>query len=273
MLYVYLVAAAVSIPVLDSFVNILHNENSWWTTPLLFIGIFLGLIILHFGVVLTSIMLIRMDSDPDKFSGYIRKIISLTLPIFFKLARVRIDTSGLEKVPEDTRFLLVSNHLDNFDPAVILNVLPEAELGFVGKKEIYETMPIVARAMHKLHGLPIDRENNREAAKTIIKATQIIKEDKASIGIFPEGYVSKTGEILPMRNGAFKIAYKAKVPVVVCVIGGTAEIFKNMFRRRTNVYFDVVHTFSAEEIAEMSTQELGEKVSDLMKAAKAKREK
>ena len=272
MLYVYLVAAAVSIPVLDRFVNLLHNENSWWTTPLLFIGIFLGLIILHFGVVIGSIMLIRMDSDPDKFSGYFRKSISLTLPIFFKLALVKIDTSGLEKVPENTRFLLVSNHINDFDPAVIMNVLPDAELGFVGKKEIFETMPIVARAMHKLHGLPIDRENNREAAKTIIKATQIIKEDKASIGIFPEGYVSKTREILPMRNGAFKIAYKANVPVVVCVIGGTTEILKNMFRRRTNVYFDVVHTFSVEDLAEMSTQELGEKVTDLMKAAKAKRE-
>lgn len=264
MLCFYLITAAVMIPVLDNFVNILHHQNSWIYCPLLFLGIFIALILLHYAVAVISIRMIRLDSNPDKHAGYFRKLVNLSVPMFFKLALVKIHTSGFEKIPEDTRFLLVSNHIDDFDPVVIMSVLPEAELGFVGKKEIFEKMPIVARAMHKLHGLPIDRENNREAVKTIVKAAEIIKEDKASIGIFPEGYSSKTGELLPMRNGAFKIAYKAKVPIVVSVIGGTRALKKNIFRRKTDVYYDVLHTFTAKELENISSNELGEKVTELM---------
>ena len=125
-------------------------------------------------------------------------------------------------------------------------------------------MPIVAKAMHKLYGLPIDRENNREAVKTIIKAVNFIKEDKASIGIFPEGYASESGELLPMRNGAFKIAYKAEVPVVVSVIDGTKPVRYNIFRRRTDVYFKVLKVISAEELKSINSTELGDRVSEIM---------
>jgi len=190
------------------------------------------------------------------------------------MAGVRIHTEGLDKVPDNTRFLFVCNHLDNFDPVVILSVLPDAQLGFIGKKEIYEKMKFVSKAMHKLHGLPIDRENNREAAKTIIKAVNLIKEDKVSVGIFPEGYASTTGELLPMRNGAFKIAYKADVPVVVAAISGTKKIVKNMFRRRTDVYFDVLEVIPKETLHELNSSDLGDKVSALMlEATKRQREK
>ena len=267
MLYFYLVAAAVLIPVIDRFNGVLHTPDSWWITPLLYIGLAFGLIALHFAVVLLSVQLVNTNKPAERFSGYYRKAISLTLPMFFKMAGVRIHTSGLDKVPENTRFLFVCNHIDNFDPVVILSVLPEAELGFIGKKDIYEKMRFVSKAMHKLHGLPIDRENNREAAKTIINAVKLIKDDTVSVGIFPEGYASKTGELLPMRNGAFKIAYKAEVPIVVATIWGTKKIVKNMFRKRTDVYFDVLDVIPYEDFKDLTSAELGENVSEIMLAS------
>ena len=274
MLYFYLVAAAVLIPFLDRFTGILHTPNSWWICPLLYIGFAIGLIALHFLVVVTAVQLVNVNKPAERFSRFYRKAISLTLPMFFKMAGVHIHTDGLDKVPQDTRFLFVCNHLDNFDPVVIMSVLPDAELGFVGKKEIYEKMKFVSKAMHKLHGLPIDRENNREAAKTIIKAVNLIKEDKVSIGIFPEGYASTTGELLPMRNGAFKIAYKADVPIVVAAISGTKKIAKNMFRRRTDVYFDVLEVIPRETLGELNSTELGDKVTEIMfEGTKIQREK
>jgi len=267
MLYFYLVAAAVLIPIIDRFSGILHTPNGWWITPLLYIGLSVALIALHFLVVVLSVQFVNTEKPAERFSGYYRKAISLTLPMFFKLAGVRIHTSGLDKVPENTRFLFVCNHIDNFDPVVIMSVLPEAQLGFIGKKDIYEKMRFVSKAMHKLHGLPIDRENNREAAKTIIKAVRLIKDDVVSVGIFPEGYASQSGELLPMRNGAFKIAYKAEVPIVVSAISGTKKIVKNMFRRGTDVYFDVLEVIPYEEFRDLHSVELGEKVSEIMLAA------
>jgi len=274
MLYFYIVAAAVLIPIMDRFNGILHRPDSWWLCPLLFIAFAIGLIALHFLVVVMAVQFVNVNKPAERFSGFYRKAIALTLPMFFKMAGVRIHTEGLDKVPDNTRFLFVCNHLDNFDPVVILSVLPDAQLGFIGKKEIYEKMKFVSKAMHKLHGLPIDRENNREAAKTIIKAVNLIKEDKVSVGIFPEGYASTTGELLPMRNGAFKIAYKADVPVVVAAISGTKKIVKNMFRRRTDVYFDVLEVIPKETLHELNSSDLGDKVSALMlEATKRQREK
>lgn len=269
MLYIYLIIASVLIPIINKLTGFLYTANGWWLCPVVLFGVFFLLVALHFAWVCGSVLLVDTKKSPDKFSGYYRAIINATLPLFFKISGVKIHTEGLDKVPEDTRFLFVCNHIDDFDPIVILSVLPNAQLGFIGKKEIYETMPIVAKAMHKLHGLPIDRENNREAVKTIIKAVNTIKEDKASIGIFPEGYASKSGELLPMRNGAFKIAYKAEVPIVVSVIDGTKSVKRNIFRRRTDVYFRVLEVISAEELKNINSTELGDKVSEIiLKGAK-----
>ncbi len=264
MVYVYLVIAAILIPVIDRFSGLLHNANSWWLCPLVLLGVFVLLVVLHFAFVVSAILLVNTKKPAERFSKFYRAIINATLPMFFKISGVKIHAEGLELVPEDRRFLFVCNHIDNFDPVVIMSLLPRAELGFIGKKEIYEKMPIVAKAMHKLYGLPIDRENNREAVKTIIKAVNTIKEDKASIGIFPEGYASQSGELLPMRNGAFKIAYKANVPIVVSVIAGTKPLRYNIFRRRSDVYFKVLHIISAEELQEINSTELGDIVSGIM---------
>jgi len=264
MIYIYLILAAVLIPIIDRFSGFLHNANSWWVCPLSLLGLFVLLVVLHFAFVVSAILLVNTKKPAERFSKFYRTIINATLPMFFKISGVKIHAEGLELVPEDTRFLFVCNHIDNFDPVVIMSLLPKAELGFIGKKEIYEKMPIVAKAMHKLYGLPIDRENNREAVKTIVKAVNIIKEDKASIGIFPEGYASQSGELLPMRNGAFKIAYKANVPIVVSVISGTKPLRYNIFRRRSDVYFKVLHIISAEELEKINSTELGDMVSEIM---------
>ena len=47
MLYVYAVAAAAAVPLLNNFFPILRQQYSVWLVPLLFIGIFLGLTIIH----------------------------------------------------------------------------------------------------------------------------------------------------------------------------------------------------------------------------------
>ena len=264
MLWFYIIASAALVPISNIFFDVLQESYSWWLVPLLFVGFLLAFIIIHITIAVISIALINPNSPPERFSRYYRRLIEYTLPMVFTLARVNVEVTGEEKVPQDGRFLMVCNHLHDFDPAIILYAFPHAELGFVGKKEIYTEMPFVARAMHKLHCLPIDRENNREAVKTIISAAKLILNDVVSIAIFPEGYCSKDGELQPMRNGAFKIAYKAKVPIVVCTIDHTPDIVKNMFRRRTTIHYDVLETISAEHLETINSVELGDHVFDIM---------
>ena len=118
--------------------------------------------------------------------------------------------------------------------------------------------------MRKILCLPLDRNNDREALKAILKAIQFIKEDKASIAVFPEGGTSKSGLLQPFRNGAFKIAQKAHVPIVA--------ILKNMFRRRTDVHLDVLDVIPAETVASLKTTvEIGDYAHKILSEGLAKR--
>ncbi len=269
MIYFYLLLSVVLIPFLNNFFEILRQSYSWWLVPLLIVGFFLAFIIIHLAWFFGTFLLVSLKSDKEKGAKYYRFVLKTTLPLIVKLVRVKINLSGipLEQVPTDRKMLFVCNHQHDFDPAIIWSVFPDNEIGFIGKKDIYSTMPLIARVMHKLYGLPIDRENNREAAKTIIEAVRYIKEDKASIAIFPEGYTSKSCELLPFRNGAFKIALKPKVPIVVCTLNGTRRIPARMIWRGCQVDFRVVGVIYPEEYEGMNTNEVGEKIHIMMETA------
>lgn len=267
MLYVYLVASAALIPILNNFFDILKTPSSWWLVPVLFVAFFIGFVLIHALTLWVSVNLVNMNSPQERFSRYYRALITSSIRTILPLAWVRIHTTGKDKVPNDGRVMLVCNHLQDFDPGVIINELPDLELAFIAKKDIYSTMPFVSKALHKLQCLPIDRDNNREAAKTVVSAIKLLKEDKVSIGVFPEGYCSKDGELQPLRNGVFKIAQKAGVPIVVCTLVDSERIVKQMFRKPTHVYFDILETIPPERVQELSTVELGDYIHSLMSDA------
>ena len=269
MFYFYLILSAVLVPILNSFFEIFGESYSWWLVPVLFVGFFIGLILLHACVFLLSFAVTKTDSSQDKGAKYYRFLAKITVPLILKIALVDIRLHGKdpEEIPKDRRMLFVCNHQHDFDPVIMLSVFGDSEIGFIGKKEIYEKMPIVGKFMHKLYGLPIDRENNREGVKTIIKAINILKEDKASIGLFPEGYTNKGDGLLPFRNGAFKIAYKAKVPIVVCALSGTRQIPKRMCRKKSVVDFNVIDVIYPEDFEGLTTAELGDKIHSQMEKA------
>lgn len=269
MIYVYLVASVVLVPLLNNFLPILQQAYSWYLVPLLVVGFFLAFVILHLAWFLLSFAFVSFKSSQDKGADYYRFALKVTLPLIVSLARVKINLNGipLEEVPKDREMLFVCNHQHNFDPAIIWSVFPDNNIGFIGKKEIYKTMPLIGKIMHKLYGLPMDRENNREAVKTIIGAIKILQEKKASIAVFPEGYTSKNCELLPFRNGAFKIALKAKVPIVVCAINGTRKIPKRMIWRGCEVDFSVVDILYPEQFQGMNTNEIGDEIHAKMHKA------
>ncbi len=264
MIYAYIVISAALIPILNNFFDILGQTYSWWLTPALMVLFFLGFLIIQFGIFVLMILFTDTKKEVPNSSKFFRFLVKNCLSIIIFLARVKINHSGEEKLPTEGRMLVVCNHQHDFDPIIMFSVFPDAELAFIGKKEIYTEMRFISKAMHRLQSLPIDRENDREAAKTIIKAIRTITDDRASIALFPEGYVSKTCEILPFRNGSLKVAIKAKVPVVVCVINNTQEIPKKMFRKKSEVEFHLVDVITPEQYEGMNTQELGEIIHSKM---------
>ncbi len=198
-----------------------------WLVPVLFlsaVAVLLGL-----GFVFLWWMAQRVDQnvEQEQDDPFYRKMLELYLAALMKLVRLHMEVSGLEKIPESGRFVLVCNHLHMADPAILLHFFRGKQVAFISKKEVAD-MFIVGNVMHKILCQPLDRENDRKALRTILKCIQIIKEDKASIGVFPEGYTSVDGKFHEFRSGVFKIPMKANVPIVVCTLQGTQDLFDNM---------------------------------------------
>ena len=272
MLYVFLALALLSGCALTYAASGFASLAAVWQVPVFFLGSFLALVVLFLLVVLVSCLFVDPKKLLEKPSAYFRFMINQFCRLAFFLGGVHVHVTGLEKLPHNHRFLLVSNHLFAFDPLIYYYAIPRDELAFISKKENFSLF-MVAEIMRELLCLPIDRENDREALRTILKAIQFLKEDKTSIAVFPEGYTSKTGELSSFRNGAFKIAQKAGVPIVVCVLSNTPAILKNMFRRHTDVYLDVLDIIPAEDLAGVNTAQIGTRVHDTMSKGISARKK
>jgi len=86
-----------------------------------------------------------------------------------------------------------------------------------------------------------------------------------SIGVFPEGYIHEDRKLHPFRHGVFKIAQKAKVPIVVCTLKDTYPVFQNARHLKpSDVYLKLLTVIPAEEVVSHTTVELGQRIYDMM---------
>lgn len=177
--------------------------------------------------------------------------------------RLRVHVTGYDKVPFNKRFLLVSNHCSKFDNFVQCAILRKTQMAYVSKPENFK-IPIGGRFMRRGLYLSMPRGNTREEFKTVMKAIEYIKADKVSIGIFPEGTRSKDGLLHEFKPGAFKIAEKAKCPVVVCSMKGTFEIHKNWPWKKTDVYMDILEVIEPSVWENKNTVEISQYAHDLI---------
>lgn len=265
-LFVFLFLSLAGSAVITQVSVTFSSLRALWVFPLCFAGCYLALVLLFLLVMLIAGLLADPEKPEQKASRFYRFILNAFCRIAFFFGGVAVHSTGLEKVPADGRFLLVSNHVTIFDPLVFYHEIPQAQLAFIAKKEAMK-MFLVGGFLRKTLSLPIDRENDREALKTIRQAVQHIQDDKVSYAIFPEGKCNETGELLlPYRSGAFKIAQKTGIPIVVCCTAGTKRIQKQMFRRHTDLYLDVLDVIPADYVASHSTIEVAELVHPIMLA-------
>jgi len=237
---------------------------SLWLVLPVFAGCFLGSAALAFFFLWFLCAIVDFDKPQERDSKFYRQVTKRYIEALVPILQVRIHKRGIENVPAEGRFMLVCNHQSNADPVLILEAFADNQLAFISKRENQE-MFLIGKIMHKLMCQMINRENDREALKTILKCIQMLKDDLVNLCVFPEGYCTLDGRLQHFRPGVFKIPLKTKVPIVVCTVNNTLQIFDNLPKLKpTDVDMHLVGVIQPEEYNGFSTVQLADKVFQMM---------
>ena len=133
--------------------------------------------------------------------------------IFSKLF-YRIRARGLEHLPATGGALIVCNHVSYMD-AVIVGILFRRPVRFLSW-EGFERVPVMRMITRMMGTVPVSEEKAKDA---IQRAADALARGEV-VCIFPEGSLTRTGGVLPLRRGYELIARRAGVPIVPMVIDG-----------------------------------------------------
>jgi 1-acyl-sn-glycerol-3-phosphate acyltransferase len=137
------------------------------------------------------------------------------------LSRARVEIEGLENVARDHPQIFAANHSGLHDILSLAAHLP-IQFRWIAKKSLFN-VPFMGWHMRRSGYIPIDRENPREAARSIMAAAKEIAGGVNAIA-FPEGTRSMTGALGELHSGVFALCLRAEVPLVPVVVDGSYRV-------------------------------------------------
>lgn len=138
---------------------------------------------------------------------------------------ITINIRGKENIPMDRPCVFYANHQGYADIVVMLKATEGKQIGFIAKDSL-EKLPYFGKWIRALHGVFIKRGDAKAALRSIQAGVNELK-DGYSLVIFPEGTRSHGHEMGEFKAGSFKLATKAKVPVVPVTIDGSYHMFED----------------------------------------------
>ena len=153
-----------------------------------------------------------------KITHYLSKIFGGGILL---IAGVKVEVEGKENLDAYENYIFISNHLSYFDIPILMKAIPN-NVRFIYKDSLTK-IPILGWGMYLGKYIPINRDNVRDAMKSLKKAAQRISNG-ISVAIFPEGTRSMDGTPGEFKRGMFVLADEAKVPLVPTTIIGSNKI-------------------------------------------------
>ena len=177
-------------------------------------------ILLWFPVVLVARLLTAPFDSGRYVPGLIFRKIAVAMASVNPLWHFRY--SGA--LPQDPRrpYVVVSNH-ESFSDILLISHLPW-EMKWLPKAELFR-IPIMGWMMWLVGDIPVKRGFGPSAVEAMARCRQAL-DSRVSVMIFPEGTRSKTAELLPFKDGAFRLAIEAGVPILPLAVSGTSTALR-----------------------------------------------
>lgn len=144
-----------------------------------------------------------------------------TCKLGFRALGQDLTITGLEHLPRTGAALLAVNHVGYVD-FIYGGFAPDKvgrKVRFMAKRELFEhkvSGPIMRACRH----ISVDRADGEASLSEALANL----EAGELVGIFPEATISRAMEIKPLKTGAVRIAAKAGVPLIPCILWGTQRM-------------------------------------------------
>lgn len=125
-------------------------------------------------------------------------------------------TSGVTITDPRRPYIVVSNH-QSFVDILLISHLPW-EMKWLSKADFFK-YPLIGWMMRMAGDVSLVR-GERDSAKQAMDACRDRLSKRVSVMIFPEGTRSRTGELQPFKNGAFRLAIETGTPILPLVVNG-----------------------------------------------------
>ena len=163
-------------------------------------------------------------------------------------------------MPADPRrpYVVVSNH-ESFADILLISNLPW-EMKWLSKAELFR-VPVLGWLMHLAGDVPVKRGFGPSAIEAMARCRELLAH-RVSVMIFPEGTRSSSAELLPFKDGAFRLAIDAGVPILPLAVHGTANALPKHGWRfgRSTAVVEVLEPVETAGLAPDDVPELKERV-------------
>jgi 1-acyl-sn-glycerol-3-phosphate acyltransferase len=197
--------------------------------------------------------------------GYrlVKNFLRFVLKNFFELK-----VTGYENLPATSKVILAGNHTSLLDGVILMAAYPK-RIYFMAAESVFKnnSWGLIAR---QLGFIPVKKETaNKEAIREAVR----ILESRNAIGIFPEGRITKTEQMVEGKKGVAVIAKKTNTPIIPFAIEGAYYAWPNI-KERIKRHPIEVHFGKPLDVSQFEVpQELVDVVMDEIKNIKIEAEK
>ncbi len=134
----------------------------------------------------------------------------------------RFRTSGVPVHDPRRPYVVVSNH-ESIADIFLISHLPW-EMKWLSKASLFR-LPVMGWLMRLAGDVRVRRDDAASRAAAMEELRDRLRR-RVSVMVFPEGTRSPDDELLPFRDGAFRLAVEAGVPVLPIVVAGTRDALR-----------------------------------------------
>ena len=174
----------------------------------------------------------------------------------------RFRTSGVRIDDPRRPYIAVSNH-ESYADIFLISHLPW-EMKWMSKQEIFN-IPFMGWMMRMAGDIAVKRGEARSRAGALLEVRDRLKK-RVSVMIMPEGTRSRTADLLPFRDGAFRVAIETGTPILPMAVAGTRHCMAtgSFLFRRANAEVRVLEPIETEGMTAQDIGTLRDQVRDLI---------